>query len=404
MPKPLEGIRVLEWAIFHAGPGATAILRDMGAEVIKIEQPVSGDPIRRAWHYKAIDFKLANGFNTFYEGANRGKKGITLNLAHPEGRKIAYRLVQKCDVFLTNLRTSTVRKMELDYEHLAKVNPLLIYAAVTGYGKQGPDCDLGGFDYQGQGRSGMMYAMGEPDMPPVISQFALIDQTTAIMASYQVLIALFMRERLGIGQEVDTSLLGTASYMMYCNYLAGLLKGCEIPRHDQQDADPLRNYYRCQDGKWLIVTPPPSSEEDWAKICLLLGHPELVVDPRFNDREKRFTNSRELVAIFIQAFAGRPQKEWLRLASEKNLVVCPVNSLMEALQDPQIIANKYVVDFQHPKLGPIKIPGFPIHLSQGEMTYSMVAPGLGQDTESVLKEIGGYSPEEVARFKREKIT
>ncbi|MDD5039233.1 MAG: CoA transferase, partial [Dehalococcoidales bacterium] len=216
MRKPFEGIRILEWGTFHAGPGGTAILCDMGAEVIKIEQPGIGDP-ERFRQYKDISFMLPDYTSLLYAGSNRGKKSITLNLEHPQGKQIAYNLVKKSDVFLTNIRRSTVKKMLMDSPTLSQINPRLIYASVTGFGSRGPDADRGGFDYQGQGRSGMMYSFGEPNMPPQIGQFGIVDQATAIMASYQIVIALLMRERLGIGQEVDVSLLGTASYLSYCN-------------------------------------------------------------------------------------------------------------------------------------------------------------------------------------------
>ena len=146
MHKPLEGIRVLEWGVFHAGPGGTAILSDMGAEVIKIEQPGIGDPWRQGAKYKGIGFRLPDDSSLLFAGANRGKKSITLNLDHPQGRQIAYNLIQKSDVFFTNLRRSTVKKMLMDYQTLSKINSRLIYASVTGFGSRGPDADRGGFD------------------------------------------------------------------------------------------------------------------------------------------------------------------------------------------------------------------------------------------------------------------
>jgi len=402
MRKPCEGIRVLEWGIFHAGPGGAAILCDMGAEVIKIEQPGIGDPVRLAAQYKDIGFKLPDDTSLFYAGSNRGKKSITLNLEHPQGKQIAYNLVKKSDVFLTNLRRSTVKKMLMDYQTLSQINPRLIYASVTGFGSRGPDADRGGFDYQGQGRSGMMYSFGGPGMPPLLGQFGIVDQATAIMASYQIVIALYMRERFGIGQEVDVSLLSTASYLLYFNYLVPLITGREIPRHEQASASALRNYYRCQDDKWIVQTQPPGVES-WKEVCQVLGHLELVDDPRFNSGPKRFENSRELVAIFNKAFATKPRDEWLRLHAEKNLVICAVNTITEAINDPQMMENDYIVGFEHPNMGHMRIPGFPIHFSQAEINNTVLAPELGTHTESVLKEIGGYSDKEIARFREKNI-
>jgi crotonobetainyl-CoA:carnitine CoA-transferase CaiB-like acyl-CoA transferase len=400
MRRPFEGIRVLEWGIFHAGPGGTAILCDMGAEVIKIEQPGIGDPVRLAAQYKGIGFRLPDTSSLFYAGSNRGKKSITLNLEHPQGKQIAYNLVRKSDIFFTNLRRSTVKKMQMDYPTLSQINPRLIYASVTGFGSRGPDADKGGFDYQGQGRSGMMYSFGGPGMPPLIGQFGIVDQATAIMASYQMVIALFMRERFGMGQEVDVSLLSTASYLLYFNYLVPLITGREIPRHDQANASALRNHYLCQDGKWLVQTQPPGVE-NWKEVCQVLGHPELVDDPRFNSASKRFENSKELVAIFSKAFATNPRDEWLRLFAEKNLVICAINTITEAIEDPQMIENGYIVDFEHPDMGHMRIPGFPIHFSQAQVDNNLLAPKLGEQTESVLKEIGDYSDKDIAQFRED---
>ncbi len=402
MHKPLEGVRVLEWAIFHAGPGAAAILGDLGAEVIKIEQPEIGDPLRQTTRYKDIDFHLPGNRNLFFEGSNRGKKGITLNLAVPEGRQIAYNLVSKCDIFCTNLRQPTIELMRMDYETLSKVNPRLVYASVTGYGPLGPDANEGGFDYQGQGRSGLMYNIGEPGMPPLAAQFAVIDQSTAIMASYQMVIAFLMRERLGIGQKVDVSILGTASYILYFNNLIALVTGRQIPRHQRASADPLRNYYKCKDEKWLVQSQP--AEENWGLVCRLLSHPGLEHDPRFATKDKRFQNSKELVLLFEKIFATRPRDEWLDTFRGKGMIMCAVNTTEEAVKDPQMTANSYIVETEHPDLGHIRIPGFPARFSHAETNHVLAAPRLGEHTEEVLRTLGGYSTEEIARFRQDKIT
>ena len=401
MRKPFEGIRVLEWGIFHAGPGGTAILCDLGAEVIKIEQPLIGDP-ERLIQYKDIVFKLPDNTSLFYAGSNRGKKSITINLEHPQGKQIAYNLVKKSDVFFTNLRRSTVKKMLMDYQTLSKINSRLIYASVTGFGTQGPDADRGGFDYQGQGKSGMMFTFGGPGMPPLLGQFGIVDQATAIMASYEIVIALFMRDRFGTGQEVDVSLLSTASYLLYFNYLVPLITGKEIPRHEQASAGATRNYYQCLDGKWIVQTLR-GDNESWKEICRVLGHPELVDDPSFNNEPKRMERSRELVAVFNKAFANKPRDEWLRLFAENKLPICAVNTVTEAINDPQMIENDYIVDFTHHSMGHMRIPGFPIHFSQAQINNNLQAPVLGEHTDSVLKEIGGYSDEDIAQFREARV-
>lgn len=402
MHTPLEGIRVLEWGIFHAGPGGSAILADMGAEVIKIEQPVLGDPIRMLANYKDIDFNFGDSRNIFHEGANRGKKGITLDLAHEKGREIAYKILEKCDVFMTNLRPMTIEAMKMDYETLSGINPKLVYAMVSCYGSKGPDANLGGFDYQGQGRAGLMTCLGEPGEKPGVAQFGMADQSTAIMASYQIVTALLMRERFGIGQKVETSILGTVSYMMYFNNLVASITDHDVPLHEQAKADPQRNYYRCGDGKWIIHNQPPG-EQNWRAVCEVLGEMDLATDLRYNSRKKRLERSEELVKIFNQAFLRRPRDEWLRLFSEKNLVISAVNTTKEAVQDMQQIENGYLVDFDHPEIGTIRIPGFPIQFSGAELNRNFIGPRLGEHTEEVLKSIGGYTDAEIEQFKKEKV-
>jgi crotonobetainyl-CoA:carnitine CoA-transferase CaiB-like acyl-CoA transferase len=288
----------------------------------------------------------------------------------------------------------------MDYATLSKIKPDLIHASVTTYGPRGPEGNRGGFDYQGQGKSGLMFSMGEPGMPPVLAQFGVIDQATAIMASYQVVIAILMRDRYCIGQEVDVSLASMASYMMYLNNLTALLTGEEVPRHEQATADPMRNYYKCQDGKWVIHNQV-ARQGKCGTVCELLGIPELIEDPRYDTRVKRLERSEELVAIFNAAFLKRPRDEWVRLFAEKDLIMSPVNTTMEAVHDPQMAANDYIVDYEHPELGKIKIPGFPIHFSGAEINNNLLAPKLGEHTESVLTEIGGFSEKEITRLRDE---
>ncbi len=395
--RPLEGIRVLEWGVFHAGPGGSALLREMGAEVIKIEQPLIGDPSRKVARYKGMDFKLPDGGDLLFAGANRGKKSITLNLEHPRGREIAYNLVKKSDVFFTNIRRIVIKRMQMDYPTLSQINPKIIYSIVTGYGTRGADSNQGVFDYEGQARSGLMYAFGEPGTPPVLGQFAIVDQATAIMASYQTVIALFARERFGIGQEVDVSLLSTASSLLYFNHLVPLITGQEMPRHEQASAHALRNFYRCSDDKWIAQTQR-AGDTDWPEVCGIMGLPELTKDSRFDTQAKRLENSRELVAIFNEVFATKTRDEWMRLFSERGLIMCPVNTATEAINDPQMIENDYVVNYNHPRFGQIRIPGFPIHFSNSEIDYSMEAPKLGEHTDSILKEIG-YNDIDINNFR-----
>lgn len=398
--KPLEGMRVLEWGIFHAGPGGSAILGDLGAEVIKIEQPGVGDPIRHQKQFGEASFELPYGGSLFFEAANRNKKSITLDLSQERGREAAYRLVAKSDIFLTNFRRKNVEKMKMTYPVLSQINPRLIHISVSAYGSQGPDSERGGFDFQGQARSGFMFAMGEPDMPPLVLHFGVIDQATAIMVSQAALTSLMVRERFGIGQEVHLSLLGSALYLQYINVLNALWLRSSIPRHQRTKTDALRNHYQCQDGKWLALGFPAHWEEDkWAPFCQALGLSKLRNRPMFATRQKRLQNCQEMIAILDRTFATRPRQDWLDIFARYDFIACPINDVLDLECDPQVTENSYIVDFEHPILGKVKIPGFPAHFSRSHIETRSAAPSLGQHTAEVLQEIAEYSLDEVEQLR-----
>lgn len=400
MEQPLEGVRVIDCGIYHAGPGGPAILGDLGAEVIKIERPKTGDPIRMVKRIGTVPLELPGGRSIFFEGANRNKKSITLDLSTSEGQAIIHRLTSRSDVFMTNMRRPAVEHLNITYPVLKEINPNLIYASVSAFGPKGPDRDRGGFDYQGQARSGFMYSLGEDGMPPLVCQFGIIDQITAIMTSHQILTALYMRERTGSGQEVHVSILGSATFLLYFNILISQMGGFEVPRHNHAIAHPMRNHYRCADGRWLMMTLTPP-ERYWGSLCRALGRPDLENDPRFDTEDKRFEKSAELVAIFDNIFMMRTRQEWLDIFSEYDLFCCGVNSFMELEHDPQIIENEYLTDLDHPTLGKIKIPGYPVHFNGNCVQANRAAPELGEHTDEILTEVGGYSRSEIERFRED---
>ena len=400
MKQPLEGIRVLECAIFHAGPGAGAIMGDLGAEVIKVEQPGVGDPIRQLNTIGSIPFQIEGGGNVFCEGANRNKKSITVNLFSEKGQEIVYKLAEKSDVFLTNFRPQALEEMNITYHILKKINPEIIYASVTAFGDKGPEKNRGGFDYQGQAKSGLMFSMGEEGMPPLTCQFGIIDQATAFNASHQIITALFMRERFGTGQEVKISLLGSTMNMLYFNILSLLMGNIKIPRHKRDRENPLRNYYLCRDNRWLMMTLTPS-DRFWQPLCEALERPDLADKPRFSTDADRLANAKELVSILDKIFTGKSRDTWLKIFEKYDLFCCGVNSLEEVINDPQVLENNYIVDFDHPVLGKIKIPGYPASFSGSRVETKTAVPDLGEHTEEVLVKLGGFSLEEISKLRDE---
>jgi crotonobetainyl-CoA:carnitine CoA-transferase CaiB-like acyl-CoA transferase len=401
MERPLEGILAIDCGLYHAGPGGLAILGDLGAEVLKVEQP-GGEPLREMKYVGNVPLELPGGRTLFNEGANRNKKSITIDLKTHQGQEILYRLVKGADVFMTNMRRPAVEQMNLTYPQLKTLNQRLIYASVSAFGPKGPDKDKGGFDYQGQARSGLMYSMGEADMPPVVCQFGIIDQVTAIMVSHQIITALFMRERTGKGQEVHTSILGSAMYLLYFNVLTAQMGKFEIPRHQRSQAHPMRNYYRCSDDRWIMLTLTPPSKH-WGPFCRVMGRPDLEKDLRYDTDAKRLDKTEELVALFDRAFATKTRAEWLKDFAEYDLFCAGVNNLLELVDDIQVIENGYLTDFEHPTMGKIKIPGYPIHFSESCAGTTSAAPETGEHTEEILRKRGGYSTEEIESFRKEGI-
>ncbi|GIW44189.1 MAG: CoA transferase [Candidatus Binatia bacterium] len=402
MPMPLEGIRVIDWTIWQQGPVASVMLGDLGAEVIKIEQRESGDPGRGILKMSGID--LSDRPNFYFEANNRNKLGMAIDLKKPEGREIVYRLVEKADVFVQNFRLGVAERLGLGYEDLAQRNPRLIYASATGYGPKGPEAEDPSFDQMGLARSGFMYAVGEPDMPPLQVAGGIADQMGAIMLAYGVLAALVARERFGVGQKVDASHLGSMIWLQGLSVSSRAMMGFAIPRLPRKyAANPLWNHYRCQDGLWICLGML-QPDRYWADFVRALGHPELATDPRFADLRVRAAHAAEAVEILDQIFATRPRAEWLEiLRNGGDFIFTVVNSVDDLPDDPQVVANDYITPFEHPRFGATKVVGIPVQLSATPGAIRLPAPEFGQHTEQILTSLLGYSWEEVAALKEREV-
>ena len=358
LQRPLDGIRIVEYGVFHAGPGGNAILGDLGAEVIKVEN-AAGDPERYWTNVAGFNLSLKNSESIIFEASNRNKKGICLDIRKNRGREIFERLIREADVFLTNLRKSTKTELGIDYATLCRNNPQIIYAGVSGYGPNGPMKDIGAFDPLGQARSGMMFVTGTQE--PAMIHLGILDQAAAITVSHSILAALLFRERKGIGQEVHVSLYGTALWMQYINLLTTSVLSINpcIP-DDRTHHSPLRNRFLCRDGKWILGTHHPE-EKYWATFCEATGKTELLENARYTCEYGGRENFGQLNEIFDQIFATRTRDEWMEIFQPLGLMFCPVQHIQEVPSDEQALDNGYLVPFDHPVQGAINIPGYPVH-------------------------------------------
>ncbi len=394
-PSPLEGITVLEYGVFHAGPGAGAILGDMGAKVIKIESGI-GDPERYWTRIADVDMSVEDGESLMFEVSNRNKKGIYLDIKTDSGREVFHRLLKRSDVFMTNLRKSTRHKLQIDYASLRPVNEKLIYAGVSGYGAEGPMSDMGAFDPLGQAVSGLAFVTGTED--PVLMHLGVLDQATAIATSHAILSALLVRERQGFGQEVHVSLYSAALWLQHPNLVLNSILGINPCLRTTRTAhSPLRNRFKCKDGGWIMGTHHPE-EKYWATFCRLTGVEDLLDDPRYTDDAARPIPGPELMARCDAVMATRNRDEWIETFLKGGLMFCPVRRISEIKNEPQALANKYMQSFSHPRYGEVMLPGFPVAFSQCRAETRMPAPAMGEHTEEILTE-AGYSRKEIEALK-----
>ncbi|MFC1820861.1 CaiB/BaiF CoA transferase family protein, partial [Thermodesulfobacteriota bacterium] len=279
----------------------------------------------------------------------------------------------------------------------------LIYAAASGYGPKGPEAKEPTYDTIGLARSGIMTTIGEPDTPPLRMRGAIADQMGAIMTAYGILAALLARERLGVGQKVDASHLGSMIALQALTVSQLLYLGHEMTRQTRTKMpNPLWNLYQCQDGRWLTLHM--TQERYWPTVCKALGIEHLEKDPRFENMEKREENCEELIAIMDEIFLTKSTTEWMRTLKETGDTICiPVQKISDLPNDPQVLANDYIIDCNHKVFGPMKVVGIPVQFSKTPGVVKCEAPTLGQHTEEVLMRIGGYSREEVARLRDEEV-
>ncbi len=388
MTLPLADVRVLAIEQYGAGPWGTLQLADLGAEVIKIEDPASrGDVSRYVPPFQEGEDSL------FFETLNRGKKSISLDLRHPEARAVFEDLVRVSDVVYSNLRGDQPTRLRITYGDLKDVNPRIVCCSLSGFGMTGPRAAEGGYDYMMQGLAGWMSLTGEPDGPPTKSGLSLVDLSGGYVSTIAVLAGLWRARRDGVGCDCDVSLYETALHELVYVGTWAASRGYVPPRRSHSahpSIVPFQNF-ETADG-WIVVACP--KPKFWERLCEAIGRPEWVADERFLDFAARDRNRDVLVPLLAEVFRSRASTDWLDVLAAAGVPSARVNEVEEALRDPQAEARGTVVEFEHPTLGPVREIASPIRLS-GEQRPAERGPFRGEHTEEVLTDLCGYSAERV---------
>jgi crotonobetainyl-CoA:carnitine CoA-transferase CaiB-like acyl-CoA transferase len=397
MERPLAGIRVVELAMWVAGPATAAVLADWGADVIKLEEPRSGDPIRgMTTRAQALsDVRVAPG----YELDNRNKRSVAADLRTTEGREFALKIIERTDVFVTNLRIDALERMKLDYNSLAHTNPRLIYASLNGYGHRGPERSRPAFDYAAAwARAGLMATVAEPGQPPPAQRPAMIDHPAGLGLAGAISAALFQRERTGRGTQVRVSLFAMGLWMNAADLTTGLLAGRPpVAESRTERINPIWNSYRCKDGKWVYFVMV-QGDRHWADFCAAVERGEWLSDSRYRDATARLKNCTALIAEIDQVIASRNFDEWAPRFDRHHLIWAPVQTDAEVLRDPQAHAIGAFVPIAPHEIPDARVVASPVEFGDEPRGAYQAAPELGQHTEEVALEIG-LSWDDIARMR-----
>ena len=406
MNRILDGIRVLDLTRVLAGPWATQLLADLGAEVIKVERPGKGDDTR---HWGPPFLKDREGRDTadaaYYLACNRGKKSLTLDIARPEGRAVARALAMKSDVLVENFKVGDLARYGLDYASLARDHPRLVYCSITGFGQAGPYSDRPGYDFMVQGLGGLMSVTGEKDdLPgggPQKVGVAVSDLFTGMYSANAILAALMHREKTGKGQNIDMALLDVQVAML-ANLSSTYFVSGEAPRrmgNAHQNIVPY-HVFRASDDFFIVAV---GNDSQFAKFCEVVERPEWIEDSRFATNPERVRNRDLLVGLISGRLRERPAREWLAALEPSGVPCGPINDLSQVFADPQVRHRGMEVRAPHPAAGEVRMVANPIKFSATPVTHEVAPPLLGQHTAEVLSGVLGMGAAEIARLQEEGI-
>ncbi len=391
MSMPLEGIRVLDLSRILAGPFCTMMLGDMGAEVIKVENPVGGDDTR-GWppFYEG-------GESSYFQSVNRNKKSLTLNLKAEEGKSILRGLVEESDILIQNFRPGAIERLGFDWDTCHALNPRLIYASVSGYGQSGPSKERPAYDILLQGEGGLMSITGAEGGGGFKTGIAIADLTTAMFATQGILLAIIARERTGKGQYVDTAIQdGQAALMSHAagNFFAtGTPPGRLGNRHPS--IAPYRDF-PCSDGELIVAA---ANDSLWQRFARAIGRADLADDSKWDTNAARVSGRDELEAEIEETMRVRTRAEWAEIVSDAGVPCGPVRTIEELCADPQIHHREMVVEMEHARTGILKVMGNPMKLSDTPGELRLPPPLLGEHTDEILTSLLGKSGEEITALK-----
>jgi len=395
MKNQSEKLKVLDLSRALAGPYCTMMLGDMGAEIIKLERPGTGDE-SRSWGAEFVE-----GFNSYFVSINRNKKSITVNLKTQQGQALAQELAGNVDVFVENFQPGVTQKLNLDYDTLKRLNPRLIYCSITGFGSTGPDAKRPGFDLIAQGMGGIMGFTGEKGRQPVKVGVAIGDICAGMFAAFGVMRALWYREQTGKGQLVETSLI--EGQVALLTFQAGRYFTTGISPEPEGNLHPLIAPYESFPVKDGYINIAAGNENLWKRFCELLELQELVDDPRFETNPKRVENRQELIPLLEEKTRELSKAELLDMLTRAGIPNGPINTLKEVFESPQVDALNMLQEVEHPTAGKLKVTGIPLNFSETPGEIALPPPLLGEHTEEILTQFLGYSALDVEDLRREGI-